>query len=211
MIKSVLLIGDSILKNINPKKLSKRKVHKRTFPGKDAEEIKKEVHSINIVPDPAHVIIHAGTNNLLSETAECCVSKINDLVECVKSKFQNSKVAISGITHREDVDVSLKLLEVNKRLKQIADSKGYVFIDNSIIDNSSLNESKLHLNVKGSALLAARFIKFLRADRKPLPDVQYTTKSEDFQRSTMYQLANILMQMATQQLRLLHQQRKKPR
>ena len=129
----------------------------------------------------------------------------------IKSKFPNTKVAISGITHRDDVDVTLKLLEVNKRLNQIADSKGYAFIDNSVIDNSSLNESKLHLNAKGSALLAARFIKFLRADRKFLPDVQYTTTSEDFQRSTMYQLANILMQMATQQPRLSHQQWKKPR
>ena len=39
----IILIGDSIVKNINPRKISKRRVVKRTFPGKNAEEIKSEI------------------------------------------------------------------------------------------------------------------------------------------------------------------------
>ena len=38
---SILFIGDSIIKHINPRKLSRRKVDKRTFPGKSTEEIIK--------------------------------------------------------------------------------------------------------------------------------------------------------------------------
>ena len=40
--------------------------------------------------------------------------------------------------------------------------KGFKFIDNKNVDNSCLKGSNLHLNSKGSALLAANFIKFIR-------------------------------------------------
>ena len=35
------------------------------------------------------------------------------------------------------------------------------YIDNSVIDASALNGSRLHLNAKDSSLLAVQFIKFL--------------------------------------------------
>ena len=42
----VVLIGDSIIKNIMPQKLSRKKVHKFTYPGKSAEEIESEIRNI---------------------------------------------------------------------------------------------------------------------------------------------------------------------
>ena len=37
------------------------------------------------------------------------------------------------------------------------------FIDNSNIDGSCLNRGKLHLNRKGTAVLAKKFCRFVRA------------------------------------------------
>ena len=71
-----MIIGDSIIKHIDPRKLSKKSVYKRSFPGKRIEEIHDEIDNIHLNVEPSHVIIHviihAGTNNLPSEGADSC-------------------------------------------------------------------------------------------------------------------------------------------
>ena len=72
--ESVLIIGDSLIKNIDSQKLTKKTVDKRMYPGKTSDPICHEVDSIHIDVDPSHVIIHSGTNNLPSDSVESCVS-----------------------------------------------------------------------------------------------------------------------------------------
>jgi hypothetical protein len=60
----IVLIGDSIIKHIDPKKLAKRKVSKYAYPGKSAEDIEAELRTIKVNSTPSHIIIHAGTNNI---------------------------------------------------------------------------------------------------------------------------------------------------
>ena len=55
----------------------------------------------------------------------------------------------------------------NKLLKKICLKQGYTYIDNDSLDATCLNGSKLHVNAKGSALLAVHFIKFLRSGKNP--------------------------------------------
>jgi hypothetical protein len=57
------LIGDSIIKHIEPRKLSRKRVYKYSFPGKKAEDIAKEVYTITVpeTHDVSRVIVHAGT------------------------------------------------------------------------------------------------------------------------------------------------------
>ena len=48
--------------------------------------------------------------------------------------------------------------QANNQLKNICDESGYTFIDNSIIDESALNNySKWHLRPKGPALASYTF------------------------------------------------------
>ena len=59
----VVLFGDSIIKNIIPHKLSRKKVYKFTYPGKLAEEIESEIRDIDEARiSPSYVI-----NTLLDE------------------------------------------------------------------------------------------------------------------------------------------------
>ena len=168
---NIVIVGDSMIKNIDPRKLSRKQVNKFSFPGRRAEEIASEIRNINTQLQPTHVIMHAGTNNLPSDTSDQCIKNIKGLCSKVKDKFPQAKLGISSIILRKDIEATSKMHQVNDGLKRLCNDSGYVFIDNSSIDESGLNNSKLHLNAKGSAFLASRFIKFLN------PDKQYNKQS----------------------------------
>jgi lysophospholipase L1-like esterase len=163
---NIAIVGDSMIKNINPRKLSRKRVNKFMFPGKRAEEIASEVKNINVQLHPTHVIIHAGTNNLPTDTGDQCVRNIKGLCSSIKEKFPKAKLGVSSIILRKDIEVSSKMYQVNEDLKRLCNESGFSFIDNSIVDETGLNNSKLHLSAKGSALLATRFIKFLNPDKQ---------------------------------------------
>lgn len=161
----ILLVGDSMIKNIDPKKLSRKRVYKHTFPGKTAQEIAEEVNNLNTVQEqPSHIIICAGTNNVPTDTPDECASNIKKLADTLQSKYPTSKIGISTVMHRSDIDVSDKITDINDKLTDLTNNE-FTLINNSTIDNSCLNHSKLHLNAKGSAILATRFIKFLNPSK----------------------------------------------
>ena len=93
----IILIGDSMIKNINPRKISRRQIIKRTFPGKTAEEIKHEINTISPETAPSHIIIHAGTNNLPKNSMSETVKHVEELANCVKQRFPNSQIGLSSI------------------------------------------------------------------------------------------------------------------
>ncbi len=115
-------------------------------------------------PSPSHVIIHVGTNNLPTDSAEVTARKVEQLAEKVKNKFPLAKVAISSIIVRDNKDVKEKLKTTNEYLGQVCSKQNFSFINNSNIDYTALNNSNLHLNSKGTAYLAVNFIKFIRND-----------------------------------------------
>ena len=141
--KPIVLIGDSTIKHIDPKKLSQRHVHKFSYPGKTTGEIAEAVDNIAVASDPSHVIIHTGTNNLPAKSVDSCVADTNSLVLKVKNKFPNSSIGLSSIVYREDINVDAKRIEVNEKVKLIAEDSNITYIDNSVIDASALNGSRL--------------------------------------------------------------------
>ena len=96
---------------------------------------------------------------------------------------------------RHDIDVSKKIVDVNKELGLICKKLNIAFIDNSTIDDTCLNKSRLHLNEKGSAILAVHFITFLRGDRASLTPRKQ--RHEDFQQSAIQKLGELLKMIAT--------------
>ena len=149
-----------MIEDINPHKLSKSLVRKLTYPGKRAEEISNQVSSAYINVPPTKVIINAGTNNLITDSSKECFDNIQLLSSKIKVMFKDTRIVISSLITRKDTDVSLKI--TNELLKALCQKEGYTYIENGNIDATCLNGSNLHLNAKGSALLAVHFIKFLR-------------------------------------------------
>ena len=108
-----MLIGDSMIKNIILRKISKRQIIKRTFPGK-TEENKSEINTISPETAPSHIIIHAGMINLPTNSVRETVNHIEELANCVKQRFPSSQIGLSSITNRNDIELSTKIMDVNK-------------------------------------------------------------------------------------------------
>ena len=98
----------------------------------------------------------------------------------MKNKFPNSSVGISGIVYREDIHVDSKRVKVNEMVQLMAEDNKIVYRDNSVIDASALNGSRLHLNAKGSSLLAVQFIKFSRSGSHKFNQSQLFNNCESF-------------------------------
>ena len=112
---------------------------------------------------PDIVVIHTDTNNLQNNCN--ILQKAKKLVNAVKEadKDNSVKIAFSSIIKCEDEDFKDKTNDVNNKLKNYYNSKGRYFLDNSNIDGSCLNRSKLHLNRKRTAALAKNLCRFVRS------------------------------------------------
>ena len=156
--KEVVIIGDSIIKDINGRGLSKDKnVKVRSHPGATTLDLIDYVKP-SVRKNPELIVIHSGTNEMTSDINT--LKKIKKLVHEIREidKQENVKIAISSIIHRDDKDVSQQIKDTNEKLKSYSESKGFMFIDHWNIDGSCLNKSRLHLNKKGSSYLAKNFI-----------------------------------------------------
>lgn len=175
----ILLIGDSIIKHIEHKKISRRI--------KTAEEIRSEMEAIEVEATPSHFIVHAGTNDLPLLAPHLCAKNIENLALSLNRKFTDSKIGISSITARNDLDLKQCVTMVNEEVQRMCSRNGFDFIDNGNIDASCLNGSLLHLNAKGSAFLATNFIKFLRGSNPSAPMNRQRKRNADFQTRRLYQ------------------------
>ena len=50
-----------------------------------------------------------------------------------------------------DRDLEKEIIDTNGRLKSYCSDNGFIFIDNSTINESFLNKSQLHFNKKGKS------------------------------------------------------------
>ena len=72
-----------------------------------------------------------------------------------------TRIAISGIIQRQEIDSNIKIRKRNTLLAEVCKSCQWHFISHASIDASYLNASGLHLNVKGTIALAKNYIDFL--------------------------------------------------
>ncbi|EDO41993.1 predicted protein [Nematostella vectensis] len=96
----IIIVEDSMIKDIDGNKLSRKQVVKRVYRGKTAENIEGEMCNISIPEGTlaSHVIIHAGTNNLPTDSPETCANKLASLANKAKQCFPDAKVAVSSLT-----------------------------------------------------------------------------------------------------------------
>ena len=94
--KSVIIIGDSVLNNINSRGLSKfKKVSVRNFPGATSEDILDEVKdTLKIHPDTQ--IVGAGANDLTKDIN--MLKSVKKLCEKAKRILPDTKIVFAGMT-----------------------------------------------------------------------------------------------------------------
>ena len=111
--------------------------------------------------NPDHIILHAGTNDVPPEkTPQVIAQSIVDLAKAVAN--DNFQVTVSSIVPRND-QWSKKVYEANKVLLNLCKDVNTPFTSHSAIDGKrNLNNSKLHLNIRGSRKLHENFVKYLK-------------------------------------------------
>ena len=159
--KEVLLVGTSIMRNIDPRFLSKE-----YFTTKLTAYTVEEASTVisNSKAEPDVVIFHSLTNNLKTEDPADCVKKLSDVVHDTFLKWPLSHVMISLETPRADnPDLNNKVHVANGLIRCSFYKKDRV----SIIDHSNLASQgqpiirffnvndKSHLSAQGTSLLAS--------------------------------------------------------
>ena len=110
--------------------------------------------------NPDHIILHIGTNCLNSDSdSERIAKSIIDLSKGIKTDERS--VSISAIVIRND-EWNSKASEVNGFLKSMCSNANIDFISHENINpKRHLNNSRLHLNTKGSSILQGNFLKYI--------------------------------------------------
>ena len=109
---------------------------------------------------PDTCIIHAGANSLLKSDPEEITSDILNTVDICKSYGVND-VYVSGITYRENFQE--KVSETNSLLHAKQTRYGFTFIDNENINATHTWKDNIHLNDRGTAMLANNFIRHINS------------------------------------------------
>ena len=101
--------------------------------------------------------LHVGTNDLVSENkADRIAKSIVDLAKGLVA--DNRTISVSSIVPRNDT-LNSKAAEVHSYLERMCSNVNMHFVDNARFINPKrhLSNSKLHLNLKGSAKLRDLF------------------------------------------------------
>ena len=163
--RSISIIGDSILKKIDPylmrKKLNNKtdKLYAHSFKGATVKHMNHHAQPV-MGYNPNLVIIHAGTNSLRgNSTPDEVATEILELATSLKN--ETNEIVVSSIVPRRD-HLNEKVGKVNDALTTKTSALGIGFISHKNINsNDHLKPKGLHLNNKGTIMLCDNFLKWI--------------------------------------------------
>ena len=163
--RSIAIIGDSIIKDIEQHKVSqalgnREKVFVKSFSGAKINHMKSYVIPTKEF-DNDLLILHCGTNDLRSgKKAHDIAKEIFDLAIDIKN--EKNDVMVSAIVPRRDF-LNEKGMEVNSCLKNLCSNHNIHFIDHANVKSKyHLNGSGLHLNIDGTYIVGSNFVNALK-------------------------------------------------
>ena len=167
--KKVVIIGDSHISRINKKLFNDSLLNceskVKNFGGATIEElesfIKPYVSPKNL---PDGVLIHVGSNDINFKNIEDKKSltiaeeilKIG--VECREKGVQD--VVISSILPKNNIKLSKEIRQVNDHLEELCKDNGVHFLSNDNISRNFICGDGVHLEKKGTHVLAGNFVNF---------------------------------------------------
>ncbi|CAB4000157.1 Hypothetical predicted protein [Paramuricea clavata] len=160
----VAILGDSMLKQINARRIQqgmKHKIDVKTFPGAGIKEMNHYVKP-TLLTAPNKLILHVGTNDLQRMTPDELLTHVQKLGESITRENGNIELVLSEIiTRNDDKTLADKVNEYNKGLAQLCTERNWCLIRHNNIDVNHLNNYGLHLNKQGTSVLAKNIKQFL--------------------------------------------------
>ena len=157
---NVIIISDSMLSNINSRRLSKsNKVSVSNFPGATSEDILDEIED-TLKTHPDTLIVHARTTDLTKNINT--LRSVKKLCEKAKRISPDTKIAFSNIIYQKDKrNTDKQRVDTNARLKNFCNQKYIPLIDNGNIKEEHVGVKKLYLNRRGNSLFAKNLLGFI--------------------------------------------------
>ena len=137
-----LLIGTSILRNVDPNKLDNWEVIAKG--GASVDKLHNEINNVAENKTCGEMIIVGGSIDVESKETREIISDYQALAVSASSK--TDKLKISSILPRCDKDLKQKTKEVNDGLKSMCEKDGYEFIENDPVFhlmNGNVNDALL--------------------------------------------------------------------
>ena len=157
---TVLIIGDSMLSNIDEKKLSHRYHTKvRAFRGSSIEDLHDYIKPL-LKKQPEKIILLIGTNDLQVKSVADIIKGLKSLLDMIYYSIPNCKVVVSEIIRREDIKtLNGNVGEFNRALKTM----NVDILRQQNTTAQHLGRKGLHLNFEGNKQLAKNIITKLRS------------------------------------------------
>ena len=156
--KKTLILGDSIVKNIEEWRLNKRmksSVAVKSISSATTKGMKHHMKGCLEDNSPDSIILHVGTRNLKNK--ESVEDIDNDIMDVeISTRNEKTNVFVSGLTVRID-RLNNKGKNVNSLLKRKCDEEKTSFDDNTNVNVGTLNSRVLHLNERGTTRLVNNF------------------------------------------------------
>ena len=165
--KTVVIAGDSIVKNIIGPKMSADDLRHyyivKPFPGATVADMEDFVKPLTR-RSPDKMILHVGTNDLRSHaTPKIIADSLVNIVTQIREDSPGTAVGISAILVRNDNnDLAVKAIQTNNILKGYCSRNRIPFLSNSNMNASHLNMRGLHLNRHGSLALQQNLLDFAK-------------------------------------------------
>ena len=157
-----VVVGDSIIKNLQGRKLGKAVGHwvvVKPFPGATIHDMKSHIIP-TIEKSPDQICLHIGTNDLRFKEPNMVADAIVDLAREIENSC-DAEIVLSEIATRNDAHGDA-VQTVNRPLKHFCRKNGWKLISHANITQNGLNKGGLHLNREGNDLLHRNFVNFLR-------------------------------------------------
>jgi lysophospholipase L1-like esterase len=152
--KVTAVLGDSIIKNLQGWRLSDDNNHVvvKRFSETNCTDIRKTV----VRKEPENIILHVGTNDLnKSASPDQIAQGIINLGIQINQDSPQTSIIISEILPRTDKsNLLIKASQVNNIVKKYCDQNKWGYINHKAINATCLHSKRLHLNKKGTAIIA---------------------------------------------------------
>ena len=163
---NVTIVGDSMLKHINPTQLRRStrsfNTQIRTFPGAKVRDMEYYIKP-TLARAPDHLILHVGTNDVRNSSPQEITNAISMLGQNIKKELPTANLVISEIiTRNDDPSLNMKIMELSTKLSQVCTNNKWKIITHRNISSDHLNSYGLHLSKQGKAKLAQNFANYLK-------------------------------------------------
>ena len=161
--KVTVIAGDSIIKHLQGWRLSDTNNHVvvKSFSVATIEDMEDYLKPV-IRKEPESIVLHIGTNDLNKLSPKQAADSITNLGIQINEESPNTTIVICSILLRTDKpNLATKATEANKLLTAICSKNKWKFVNHQSINQSCLNSRGLHLNRKGSSIVADNLRKLI--------------------------------------------------